>query len=132
METLYAAGARKFIVWHVSAGDVVPLVNTMNNLLNLINTILVGLGQIEAKPNVLKAYTKGFVVRTVPLLMINVLKHAGWNAAPWSFSCGVALKHCSGTGTAGLVDAHNDPNVCTSNCYRSCSMYLPLLPMLRP
>ena len=60
---LYAAGARKFIVWHVSAGDVVPMVNTMNNFLNLINTILTGLGQLEAKPNALKAYTKGFVVR---------------------------------------------------------------------
>jgi hypothetical protein len=63
LEVLYAAGARKFIVWHVSAGDVVPLVNTMNNLLNTMNTILVGLGQIDAKPNALKTFTKGFVVR---------------------------------------------------------------------
>lgn len=62
LETLYTAGGRKFIVWEVSAGDVLPLINTINDLLNQVNQILTSLGVLDTKPDALRTYTRGFVV----------------------------------------------------------------------
>jgi hypothetical protein len=62
LATLYAAGARKFIVWQTPAGESVPLVNTINELLNMVNFVLRGLGTVDAQTNAVKVYTKGFVV----------------------------------------------------------------------
>ena len=59
---LYAAGARKFIVWQTPAGESVPLVNTINELLNMVNFVLRGLGTVDAQTNAVNVYTKGFVV----------------------------------------------------------------------
>ncbi|KAK9918501.1 hypothetical protein WJX75_004512 [Coccomyxa subellipsoidea] len=61
LATLYAAGARKFIVWQTPAGESVPLVNTINELLNMVNFVLRGLGTVDAQTNAVKVYTKGFV-----------------------------------------------------------------------
>ncbi|EIE18330.1 hypothetical protein COCSUDRAFT_60297 [Coccomyxa subellipsoidea C-169] len=61
LTTLYTAGARKFIVWQTPAGESVPLVNTINELLNMVNFILRGLGAVDAQTNAVKIYTKGFV-----------------------------------------------------------------------
>ncbi len=62
LEVLYTAGGRKFIVWEISAGDVLPLVNTINGYLNEVNHILRGLGVLDAQPDALKTYCRGFVV----------------------------------------------------------------------
>ena len=62
LATLYAAGARKFIVWQTPAGESVPLVNTINELLNMVNFVLRGLGTVDAQTNAVKVYTRGFVV----------------------------------------------------------------------
>ena len=73
LTTLYAAGARKFIVWQTPAGESVPLVNTINELLNMVNFILRGLGAVDAQTNAVKIYTKGFVVGFLSLLHANHL-----------------------------------------------------------
>ncbi|BDA51463.1 probable phosphatidylcholine-sterol acyltransferase at N-terminal half [Coccomyxa sp. Obi] len=61
LQKLYAAGGRKFIVWHTPAGESVPLVNTINELLNMVNFVLRGLSIVDAQTNTVKIYTKGFV-----------------------------------------------------------------------
>lgn len=59
---LYGAGARKFVVWQTPAGEAVPLVNTINELLNMVNFVLRGIGTVDAQTNAVKLYTRGFVV----------------------------------------------------------------------
>jgi hypothetical protein len=36
LEALHAAGGRRFMVWQFVAGESVPLVNTINGLLNQV------------------------------------------------------------------------------------------------
>lgn len=50
------------MVWHTPAGESVPLVNTINELLNMVNFVLRGLSIVDAQTNTVKIYTKGFVV----------------------------------------------------------------------
>ena len=68
LEALHAAGARKFLVWDVVAGEIVPLVNTLNGLLNNVNSALAQVNKalnrrlgLTAKPDALKSWTKTFV-----------------------------------------------------------------------
>ena len=62
LEELYQAGARRFVVWDLCAGEAVPLANTLNSLMNTVNAILQGLRALDAKQNALRDFTKTFVV----------------------------------------------------------------------
>jgi hypothetical protein len=62
LEELYQAGARKFVVWDLCAGEAVPLANTLNNLMNTVNAILQGLRALDAHQNALRDFTRTFVV----------------------------------------------------------------------
>lgn len=61
LEQLYAAGARRFAVWDLCAGEAVPLANTLNSLMNTVNAILQGIRALDARQNALRDFTKTFV-----------------------------------------------------------------------
>lgn len=62
LERLYSAGARRFAVWDLCAGEAVPLAHTLNNLMNTVNAILQGIRALDARQNALRDFTKTFVV----------------------------------------------------------------------
>jgi hypothetical protein len=74
LETLYAAGGRKFLVWELIAADVIPIFNHVNKLVNDVNAILdaahAAAGQkLPAEQQLLPpdqfcAYVAAFVVRS--------------------------------------------------------------------
>jgi len=65
LEQLYSAGARRFAVWDLCAGEAVPLAHTLNNLMNTVNAILQGIRALDARQNALRDFTKTFVVSSL-------------------------------------------------------------------
>ena len=62
LEQLYSAGAKRFAVWDLCAGEAVPLAHTLNNLMNTVNAVLQGIRALDARQNALRDFTKTFVV----------------------------------------------------------------------
>ncbi|CAL5229525.1 g12865 [Coccomyxa viridis] len=73
LEDLYKAGARRFAVWDLCAGELVPLAHTLNNLMNTVNAILQGIRALDARQNALRDFTKTFV-DTANLALEDVVK----------------------------------------------------------
>jgi len=65
LEQLHSAGARRFAVWDLCAGEAVPLAHTLNNLMNTVNAILQGIRALDARQNALRDFTKTFVVSSL-------------------------------------------------------------------
>lgn len=76
LEELYQAGARRFVVWDLCAGEAVPLANTLNSLMNTVNAILQGLRALDAHQNALRDFTKTFVVGALNSLYCRAGGHA--------------------------------------------------------
>ena len=63
LESLYRAGGRRFIVWDILAGELLPLVGTVNWLVNILNDVLAHAHKQAPQQDVFKTYVGNFCVR---------------------------------------------------------------------